>query len=103
MSTSCFNSTKVAILTYILSTAAAAKAAAAEAGEGDAVLDYPVDGAASTLNPAVAANIPTGAENVDWNDAGAGAQDWAADSGAQWDAAAPAAEGAAAPKPTSWE
>ena len=85
--------------------AAAAKAAAAEAGnDATGNLDYQVDGgAAGTLNPALAASIPTGADGaVDWNDAGAGAQDWAAEGNNQWDAA-PAGEAAAPAASTSWD
>ncbi len=91
--------------------AAAAKAAAAEAGEAGAEtgaagnLDYNVEGgAAGTLNPSLAANIPTGADGkLDWDAAGQSTQDWAADGGAQWDAAAPAAtEGAPAQANASW-
>ncbi|KAE8223317.1 hypothetical protein CF319_g3648, partial [Tilletia indica] len=37
------------------------------------------DGAAGTLNPAVAASIPTGGANLDWSADGGAGQDWSAD------------------------
>lgn len=91
--------------------AIAAKAAAA-AGlsnqEGGATvsaqenLDYdPV--AAGTLNPAMAANIPT--ENVDWAADGENVQSWAADPGPQSEAGAPAegVAGQAQQPSTTWD
>ncbi|KDN53227.1 ribosomal protein S2 [Tilletiaria anomala UBC 951] len=84
--------------------AAAAKAAAAGAEADVANLDYNVDatgGAAGTLNPVLAANIPTGDANVDWN-ADTANQDWAADGGPSWEASAPVEVAAQQPS-TTWD
>ncbi|KAE8232312.1 hypothetical protein CF326_g2651 [Tilletia indica] len=68
--------------------ALAAKAAGQQSAgqDGDAALaaggdlDYSItDGAAGTLNPAVAASIPTGGANLDWSADGGAGQDWSAD------------------------
>lgn len=81
----------------------AAIAANTEPG-AEAVTDFNIEGAgAGGVNPSIAANLPAGGEQVDWSaDA---AQDWAADTGASWDGAAPApaATGGAAPANSSWD
>lgn len=88
--------------------AAKAAAAAGVAGqEGGATveaqdnLDYDAS-AAGTLNPALAANIPT--ENVDWA-ADDNVQSWAADAGPQAEAGAPAegVAGSAQQPSSSWD
>lgn len=78
----------------IAAKAAAAAGIAGQSGgaEVGAVdnLDFAVDpnAQASGINPALAANIPTAGDNVDWAADGGNVQDWAADSGPSWEAGA---------------
>lgn len=76
----------------------------AEVGAQDN-LGFAVEGNAATggLNPALAANIPTG-DNVDWSADGQAGQDWAADGAPSWEGAAPTAPaaGAAQPAASTW-
>lgn len=69
-------------------------------------IDFAVQGtgAAGSINPGLAANIPTG-ENVDWSADGQAVQDWAADGGPNWEAGAPAegVAGSAQQPSSSWD
>ena len=67
---------------------AASSVAHQEGGAVAGAQDFAVEGVgAGGVNPAVAANLPSSGEQIDWSaDA---AQDWAADTGANWEGAAP--------------